>query len=169
MELIWLEQFMAVLPSAAQNWVMCNTPQTLEEAVQVTESYEAASRLSSGGSAQTGEIWKGGRHPKMGPGEADAPSPLTPSGQGRRMDGKSASEGGETRSGTQWPLTPMAPRHLEEDPGQERALFPGSGGKASNVSDVVQKGICATTAPPSLPPERLRGPSRRYWHQELYL
>lgn len=59
-ELVWLEQFILVLPSAAQAWVMYHIPQTLEEAVRVMESYEAAERISTGGSAQRGEIWMGG-------------------------------------------------------------------------------------------------------------
>lgn len=46
--MIWLEQFVAVLPSEAQTWVMKHSPQTLEEAVSVMESFEAAERMSGG-------------------------------------------------------------------------------------------------------------------------
>lgn len=145
---------------------MCNAPQTLEEVVRVMESYEAASRLSSGVCAQRGEILKGGGHPKTSPREANAPSPFTLSSRGRRMDGKNASEGGETMR-PRASSTPMVPGYLEKDHGWERALFPGSGGKASAVSDVAWKGICAASAHPSLPPERRHGPSHRYWHQKL--
>lgn len=58
-ELVWLEQFVSVLPLVAQNWMMSHAPQTLEEAVRVMESYEAAERINPEGSAQRGEFGKG--------------------------------------------------------------------------------------------------------------
>lgn len=72
-ELIWMEQFMSVLPPSAQNWVMRYQPHTLEEAVKIMESYEVVEKVNPQGSAQQGEIWKRGGAPRGRPGGANAP------------------------------------------------------------------------------------------------
>lgn len=84
--MVWLEQFVSILPHQAQTWVMRHTPQTLEEAVKVMENYKAAERVKARGSVHRREIWKGGGNPKDRLGEDDAPYTLTPSGKGRRME-----------------------------------------------------------------------------------
>lgn len=54
-ELVWMEQFLAALPQNARNWIMCNDPRTLEEAVKLMESYDIAGRAIYPGSSENSE------------------------------------------------------------------------------------------------------------------
>lgn len=94
-EMIWLEQFEAILPPAAQKWVLKHWPQTLEEAVQVMECYEEAEKYSPEGGVTKGEAIKGTNPPKGNLGRDNAPALFSPSGRGRRMEERNQSGEGQ--------------------------------------------------------------------------
>lgn len=111
-ELVWLEQFIAILPTEAQTWVLKHTPQTLEEAVGVMESFEAAERIKPKGSDLHGEIWKGGGGARTRPKREDQAPALTPSGRGGGMEATTYSQA----SGGHGPGATSTPKAGERAP-----------------------------------------------------
>lgn len=104
-EMVWLEQFIRVIPEEAQAWVLKHTPQTLEEAVEVMENFEAAERMSRRGRNAGGDSAAKGGNPKIQRAGSHPPAHFTSSGRGN-LAGDMETRGREPRPGPNATSTP---------------------------------------------------------------